>query len=119
MAAPLILVVDDDADVRPLAASILREAGFRVLEAADGDQAVRILDHHRDVALIFTDIVMPGLDGIALAQRAKSMRPEVKIIYATGFSHLAQSPGAALHGIVLQKPYRPAQLEAEIRHALA
>ena len=114
----LILVVDDDDEVRPLAAVILKNAGFAVLEAADGDQAFRLLERHPEIALLFTDIVMPGIDGLALADRAKALRPALKVLYATGYSALL---GAArpMHGVVLQKPYKPRELEASIRQALA
>ncbi len=74
---------------------------------------MRRLDQHADIALIFTDIVMPGLDGVGLAERAKSMRPEMKIVYATGYRHLIQAPGVARHGAVLQKPYRPARTPSD------
>jgi CheY-like chemotaxis protein len=116
---PLILVVDDDPEVRPLAATILRNAGFAVLEADGGDQALGLLDRHRDVALIVTDIVMPGIDGFVLADRAKALRPDLRVVYTTGYSEALGASRAAAHGAVLPKPYHPRQLEAVVRAALA
>jgi CheY-like chemotaxis protein len=118
MTAPVILVVDDDPEVRPLAAMILKEAGFAVLEAADGAQACRLLDRHPDIALLFTDIVMPGIDGFVLADRAKALRPGLKVLYATGYSEALRANQVTVHGTVLAKPYRPRDLEASIRQAL-
>ena len=119
MTTPLILVVDDDSEVRPMATAILEDAGFRVLEAAGGDQAFRLLDQHPEIALIFTDIMMPGIDGFALADRAKLKRPDLKVLYTTGYAPVTPGNGIGVHGTVLPKPYRPGQLEAWVRHALA
>ena len=118
MSQPVILVVDDDPEVRPLAAAILEDAGFRVLEAGGGDQAFRLLDQHLEIALIFTDIVMPGIDGFALADQAKLKRPDLKVLYTTGYVSMTPETGISIHGTVLPKPYRPGQLEAWVRQAL-
>jgi CheY-like chemotaxis protein len=118
VSAPLILVVDDDPEVRPLAAGILKDAGYCVLEAADGAQAFRMLHRHPEIALLFTDVVMPGIDGVALAARAKAMRPTLKVLYATGYSEAISRRRAALHGDVLPKPYKPTDLAAWVRAAL-
>ena len=112
-----ILVVDDDDDVRELAIMILEEFGYRVTEAADGEAGLRALEADPGIELLFTDIVMPGLDGVALADRAKELHPEIKVLYATGFADRIRSlrEGGGLHGKVLAKPYRPQQLIAEVR----
>lgn len=119
MSQPIILVVEDDAAVRPVAAGILEDAGFRVLEAAGGDQAFRLLDQHPEIALIFTDIVMPGIDGFALAERARLKRPDLRVLYTTGDATAAPGVGIGVHGAMLPKPYRPGQLAAWVRLALA
>src|ERR1700679_3934668 len=77
--APLILVVDDDDAVRELAATILQDAGYRVLEAESGQRAIQLFEAHPDIGLIFTDIAMPGLDGFKLADIAKFRRPATRI----------------------------------------
>src|SRR5260370_19482804 len=111
--ANTILVVEDDRDVRELAIAVLETAGYRVLEAASGDEAHRLLLAHPDlrIDLLFTDIVMPGgLDGIDLANAACALRPELKVLYATGFANLVREHHQEqLHRSVLAQPYRPGE----------
>ena len=116
----MILVVDDEPDVRELAAVVLSEAGHAVLTAADGAEAIGLVEDHPDIELIFTDLVMPRMDGIELATMARARRPQIKILYATGYMDFAKSKdgAGAMHGPILAKPYRPSQLEAEIKTLL-
>jgi CheY-like chemotaxis protein len=116
--APLILVVDDDDAVRELAGSILRDAGYRVLEAETGQRAIMLFEAHPDIELIFTEIVMAGLDGFKLADMTKFKRPDVKIVYATAHPNQAREKLGVVHGALLHKPYRPAQLTGLIKQAL-
>jgi CheY-like chemotaxis protein len=113
-----ILVVEDDRDVREIAVAVLEAARYRVLEAASGDEAYRLLQAHPDlrIDLLFTDVVMPGqLDGIDLAIKARTLRPGLKVLYATGFANLVRNHREdELHGLVLAKPYRPAELHRAI-----
>jgi CheY-like chemotaxis protein len=115
---PLILVVDDDADVRDLASTILREAGYRVLEAETGQHGLKLFEDNPEVDLIFTDLMMPGLDGFKLADMTKFRRPDVKILYATGYMDVARDKLGVVHGEILRKPYRAAQLEALVKRTL-
>jgi CheY-like chemotaxis protein len=114
-----VLVVEDDRDVREVALAVLEAEGFRVLEAASGDEAYRLLTSHPDVQVdvLFTDVVMPGrLDGIDLAQAARRLRPRLQVLYASGFADLVRRHDAEdMLGPMLQKPYRP----AELRRALS
>ena len=117
-AAKTILLVEDDRDVREVALAVLEGAGFRVLEAGNGDDAYRLLLAHPDlpIDLLFTDVVMPGrLDGIDLANAAQALRPELRVLYATGFANLVRANREGdLKGPVLHKPYRPGELRAAI-----
>jgi CheY-like chemotaxis protein len=120
-----ILVVDDEPGLRELAADLLSESGFRVLQAADGYEALRVLSREDRIELLLTDIVMPGLGGFALARQARLMRPELKILYITAFAseygaseYGASDPGPR-YGPVLHKPYHIDELVAEVRQALA
>lgn len=115
----LILVVDDEPDVLELAADALSDAGHRVLTAHDGAEAIALIERNPDIALIFTDLVMPRVDGLELAARARARRPEVKLLYATGYADFATSKPDAPTARILSKPYRPSQLEAEVRMLLA
>ena len=80
-----ILVVDDEAQVRTLARDILLGAGYQVLEAEDGDQALRIADDHQGaIHVLLTDIMMPGINGKELADRFLVVRPDTKPIFMSG-----------------------------------
>ncbi len=116
--AKTILVVEDDREIREIALTVLEAEGYRVLEAATGDDAYRLLLAHPDVRvdLLFTDVVMPGrLDGIDLAAAARSLRPDLHVLYATGFANLVRPDrDSELRGSVLRKPYRPGDLRRAI-----
>jgi CheY-like chemotaxis protein len=113
-----ILVVEDDRDVREVALAVLEGAGYRVIEAASGDDAHRLLLAHPEMTidLLFTDVVMPGrLDGIDLANAARALRPHLQVLYATGFANLVrENRDADLQGPVLRKPYRPGDLRRAV-----
>lgn len=118
-----ILVVEDDHEVREVALAVIEAAGYRVLEAASGDEAHRLLLAHPDlrVDLLFTDVVMPGrLDGIDLAAAARELRPQLQVLFATGFANLVRPDrDADIIGPVLRKPYRPAELRRALMILLA
>ena len=119
LSVPTILVVDNEDGIRTLAETVLSEAGYPVLTAPDGVAAFRLLERHRQIALLFTDIVMPRIDGLMLADMAKLRRPGLKVLYTTAYrDEMNRQPGYR-YGAVLAKPYRAAQLEAAVRHALA
>ena len=113
-----ILVVEDEDDVRELVSSSLRARGFSVLSVPNAEVALQILMEHVKFDLLFTDIVMPGvMDGFELADRAKRLQPGLKVIYATGFSHISRRSSDQLHGKLIHKPYRPDEIAEEIRTA--
>jgi two-component system, cell cycle response regulator CpdR len=110
-----VLFAEDETPIRDSVAQLLSMNGFRVLKAEDGHEALRLLTQE-DVDLLFTDIVMPGLDGIELARRAKRIKPNLKIMFITGYSAKASE---ALHmGTVLYKPMRGHRIEAELRSVM-
>src|SRR5260221_13936584 len=104
-----ILVVEDQAEVRDLAVSTLRDANYLVVEAANADEALAILQTTTDFSLLFTDIVMPGeLNGIGLAQRVGRLQPALPVLFTSGYSvYLATDPIAA--AAFLPQTYRPDQ----------
>ena len=114
-----ILVVEDEPIVRQLAASILLRAGYTVLEASDGEQALQIVARHglNQIDLVFSDIIMPGMDGRALAARLHQQRPDLPVLYASGYvsDNLLSAQDAAL---LLPKPYTPSVLIIRIRAML-
>ncbi|WP_287745962.1 ATP-binding protein [Methylobacterium sp.] len=115
-----VLVVEDDALVRSASAETIGELGYRTLTAADGQAALACLDNDRDVAVLFTDVVMPGLDGPSLAAEARRRRPGLKVVFATGHGREGEDgPRPAPGETVLRKPFTiedlAAALEAENR----
>lgn len=114
----VVLVVEDDSDVRDVVAEILKTRNFRVLLAADGYEAIRVLvAQHVDLMLV--DIMMPGLSGYELAAQARVFRPGLRILYITGYD--GQAAGremASGYGKVIPKPVRAAELVGEIEQVL-
>ena len=115
---PLILLVDNDDDLRAIAETMLTQAGYRVVSAADGVAAFGAFERHPDIALLFTDIMMPRIDGLMLADMAKLRRPGLKILYATAYGEDARRQPGYRYGEVLGKPYRTRELVAAIERAL-
>jgi CheY-like chemotaxis protein len=101
----VVLVVEDEPLVRAIIVSELEDAGFDVVEAADGETAMAFLASARPVSLLFTDIRMPGaVDGWRLAEEARKLHPGLPVIYATGFSE--EQPRIVPGGRLFRKPYR-------------
>jgi CheY-like chemotaxis protein len=115
-----ILVVDDDADVVDLAVILLSSLGYHVIPARHGEDALAILRESPGIALLMTDIVMPGaMNGLDLADRAKQIRPDLKVIYTSGYAKkLAGDQGTPDHGPLLPKPWRIEQLTDLLRQVL-
>jgi len=117
----VVLLVEDHPQLRRRARRVLDELGYRVTEAENGDSALKILEARDDIELLFTDIVMPGaLDGAALANEARKLRPGIRILFTTGYAEQAQIAEGLLEqgGELLRKPYTKAQLSAKIRALL-
>lgn len=115
--AQLVLVVDDERGVRQLSGHMLRDMGYRVLEADGAATALALLDANPDVALLFTDVVMPVTNGPDLAAEAVRRRPELKVLFATGFSRQNNFPDQL--GGVIAKPFTLDTLAAQVSKALA
>src|SRR5580692_1478156 len=95
--AATILVVEDEPLIQLITSEALNESGYRVLVAGDADEAIGILSRDASVRLLFTDNVMPGqLDGFGLAEWAKSVRPDLKVLYTSGYSWAAAQPMAGV-----------------------
>jgi CheY-like chemotaxis protein len=116
-----ILIVEDDADVRTYLAEVLRNLNYRVITAQNAQAALTmLLQEDRRVDLLLTDIVMPGINGRELGRRAHTMRPQLPILYMTGYSRNAVVHHGRLdEGVeLLQKPVSQAQLAAQVRRLL-
>ena len=116
-----ILLVEDEADVRELAREILEMAGYTVLEAPTGTDALRLCAQHRDeICLLLTDVVMPQMSGPDLARQVEEIRPGTKVVYMSGYTDDALGHHGVLDpGIVLlPKPFTPDGLLRGLRQAL-
>lgn len=119
--AECLLLVEDDSALRAHAAEILRELGYRVIEAASGDVALQALENNVGIDLLFTDVVMPGgLNGRRLADEAQRRHPGLKVLFTTGYTrnaivhHGRLDPGIQL----ISKPYSFHELATKVRAVL-
>jgi CheY-like chemotaxis protein len=112
-----ILVADDDPEVRTAVAAILAEPGYTILTASDGYEALGILAD-KWVNLLITDVRMPGIDGFELARQAKVMRPQLHVIYFSGYSTQEEEKAGPIYGPVLRKPLRMADILDEVSKEL-
>jgi PAS domain S-box-containing protein len=116
---PRILVVDDDTDVRAIAAAMLADAGYEVSEAHSGDAALNALQRADCRAeLVVADVSMPGLNGVELAAIVRRTWPGVPVLLMTGYADSALLGQAAGHE-VLRKPFQAMELDAKVRRAMA
>ena len=118
--AELILVVDDEAAVRAVTVDSLRELGYHVIEADGAASALRLLAANPDVALLFTDIVMPETNGARLADAARALRPGLKVLFTTGYTRNAVVHNGVVDAGVelIGKPFTFEALGAKVRSVL-
>jgi PAS domain S-box-containing protein len=117
----IILVVEDDADVRTFVTGQLRDLGYRVIEAGDGAQAKKILESDKAVDLLLTDVVMPGgMTGRQLAESVQTVRPQLKTLFTSGYTENSIVHQGKLDPGVnfLPKPYRRRDLALKVREVL-
>ena len=116
-----ILVVDDDSDVRHMAADMIRELGYRVIEAPDGATALRLLASHRDITVLFTDVGLPGgMNGRQLANEAQRRQAGLKVLFTSGYPRNAIVHHGRLDAgvVLLMKPFTYQDLAAKLRGLL-
>ena len=116
----IILVVEDEERVRHMSVDSLRELGYTIVQASDGEQALEMLTIQPRIDMLFTDVVMPGINGRILADRARESHPGLKILYTTGYTRNAivhngmLDPGVSF----LAKPFTLDQLAVKVRQVL-
>ena len=116
-----ILLVEDETNLRRLSLEALQRQGYTVLEAEDGAAALQIAAHYPGIIhLLLTDVVMPGINGRELSQRVANIRPNVKILYMSGYTEtVIDRNGVIEPGVeLLQKPFSMQELVAKIRELL-
>jgi PAS domain S-box-containing protein len=116
-----VLLVEDEPAVRSLSRLALQMYGYKVLEACQGDEAIRVSEQHqRAIHLLLTDVVMPGMSGRQVAETLRSMQPAMRVLYLSGYTDDA----VVRHGVLeaetafLQKPFTPLALASKVREVL-
>jgi CheY-like chemotaxis protein len=116
----LLLVEDEDA-VRALVRNVLREKGYRILEASRGEEALELAEQYGEpIDLLLTDVVMPQMNGRELARRLANLLPQIKVLYISGYADNAlwYQGGLDSGGAFLQKPFSPEALARKVREVL-
>jgi CheY-like chemotaxis protein len=114
-----VLVVDDDPDVLEVAVAACEEIGLDVVRATDGAGALEMLRLNPEIELLLTDINMPSMTGWELAHAAKQQKPDIKVIYMSGYMKTYPFGQHGLgYGPLLPKPWRANQLHQQVRAAL-
>ncbi|MHC8314419.1 response regulator [Pseudomonas sp. LB3P31] len=115
-AQPIILVVEDDDIVRMLIVDVLEELEFRVLEADGSEQALeQLAKAEQRIDLMMTDVGLPGMDGRELAQEARELRPQLPILFASGYAESIDVPAGMQ---VIGKPFSIDQLRDKVKSIL-
>ena len=114
-----VLVVEDDAILRLHALDIVEEAGFTAIEARNADEAIAILERRSDIALLLTDVNMPGsMDGVKLAHAVRNRWPPIKIVVVSGHVQLDQNELPSLSRF-FGKPFEAQKMVAELRDLIS
>jgi DNA-binding NtrC family response regulator len=118
--SPRIIIVEDDDLTREFTLDLVTSFGYSAISAANGMEAMRLIEETPSIELVFTDVSMPGVDGIILGDMVKQHRPRLKILYTTGGGVVdrVKADAGILHGNILAKPYRSDQLRMEIERIL-
>jgi PAS domain S-box-containing protein len=119
-ASETVLLVEDEAVVRNLARRVLRDSGYRVIEARSGEEALRLAGEHADrIDLLLTDVVMPGMNGRELADRLGEIRPGTRVVFMSGYTEdVILKRGVSGDLAFLAKPFTPPMLARSVREAL-
>ena len=116
---PVVLIVEDDLLLRMEAIGMIEAVGFAVVEAANADDAIDILEGRRDITVVFTDIQMPGsMDGLKLARAIRGRWPPIKIVATSGLVDVGEKD-LPEGGRFLRNPYGPSELACVLRELTA
>jgi two-component system, cell cycle sensor histidine kinase and response regulator CckA len=117
----VILVVDDEADVRKLVSAMIAQLGYKALTADSGDHALKLYQNlHREIDLLVTDVIAPGMSGPMLADRMTALQPNLRVLYISGYdnTHVVQKYVVEKGHQLLPKPFTLDQLRAKLRAIL-
>jgi CheY-like chemotaxis protein len=116
---PVVLIVEDELLLRMNAVDMIEAAGFDIVEAANADEAIEILEARRDIGVVFTDVQMPGsMDGLKVVRAVRGRWPPIKIVATSGHVGVAQTD-LPEGGRFLPKPYSPGQVMDVLRELTA
>jgi DNA-binding response OmpR family regulator len=121
LAADAIHVVDDDEALRGLIAREMRAQGFHVIESADGSDALRVAESYRGrIRLLITDVVLPGVSGVALAETIASVRSDLRVLFISGFTdeRVSRAGKGFSASAFLRKPFDLETLNKSVRELL-
>jgi DNA-binding response OmpR family regulator len=116
-----ILLVEDQPAVRSFTSAALQRYGYRVIEACGGEEAITVAEGHPGrIHLLLTDVVVPGMNGKELSERLKALRPDMKVLFTSGYTaDVIAHRGVLDHGLsFLHKPYSLDELAAKVRQLL-
>jgi CheY-like chemotaxis protein len=119
-AGETVLVLDDEPVIRSLIAEVLRDFGYHILEAADGTAGLKILNSNQRVDLLITDVGLPGINGRQVAEQARVSRPQLKVLFVTGYAESAAQAADFLNpGMeMITKPFAIEAFTQRVRHMI-
>jgi CheY-like chemotaxis protein len=113
-----VLVVDDELDLLEIAKKYLEDMGYKAYHAQDGASALAVVEQHKDIDLVVTDVLMPGgMNGVELAEKIRESLHRIKVVYCSGFpaNALAERNMSLVDGPLLHKPYQRAEFGSVVR----
>jgi PAS domain S-box-containing protein len=117
--AETVLVVEDEVSLRTFTSTLLQNSGYTVLEAGDGEEALTLAGRYKhSIHLLLTDMIMPGMNGPAVAERLASLHPETKVLFMSGYTGFVSRGLIDPHAVLVSKPFTREELLRKIREAL-
>jgi two-component system, cell cycle sensor histidine kinase and response regulator CckA len=114
-----VLLVEDEVSLRTFTCTLLRNSGYTVLEAADGDEALALAgQYNRPIHLLLTDMIMPGMNGRAVAEKLASLHPEAKVLFMSGYTGFVSRGLIDPHAVLVSKPFTREELLRKIQQVL-
>ena len=118
-ATATVLVVEDEASLRTFTCTLLQNSGYTVLEAGDGDEALTLAGQYKPpIHLLLTDMIMPGMNGPAVAGKLASLHPEAKVLFMSGYTGFVSRGLIDPHAVLVSKPFTREELLRKIEQVL-